>query len=42
MTRGAKAACVQVLSDNVPALRLYRRLGFGDELYRYHYRRKAA
>lgn len=42
ITQGARGACVQVVSDNARALRLYHRLGFGKELYRYHYRRKAA
>lgn len=34
----AEGACLQVLSDNAPALRLYAGLGFNHELYRYHYR----
>ncbi len=38
--RGVEAACLQVLADNVPALALYRSLGFNRELYRYHYRMK--
>ncbi|MDA0367406.1 MAG: GNAT family N-acetyltransferase [Proteobacteria bacterium] len=36
--QGARAACLQVLSDNLPAQALYRRLGFDRELYNYHYR----
>ena len=36
--RGAREAWLQVEADNVPALALYRSLGF-DEVYRYHYRR---
>jgi ribosomal protein S18 acetylase RimI-like enzyme len=35
---GATGACLQVLATNVSAIRLYERLGFGCELYRYHYR----
>jgi len=35
---GAEGACLQVACDNVPALALYRGLGFARELYRYHYR----
>jgi ribosomal protein S18 acetylase RimI-like enzyme len=34
---GAKAACLQVVAENWPAIKLYRKLGFGTELYRYHY-----
>jgi GNAT superfamily N-acetyltransferase len=34
----ATGACLQVLSDNAPAVRLYNALGFDRELYRYHYR----
>ena len=33
-----KGACLQVVSDNAPAIRLYESLGFVHELYRYHYR----
>lgn len=36
--RGAEEAWLQVEADNVPALALYRSLGFA-EVYRYHYRR---
>lgn len=39
-TAGAYWAAIQVVSDNVPAVNLYRSLGF-DEIYRYHYRRPA-
>lgn len=35
--RGAKRMYLQVAADNIPALRLYERLGF-VELTRYHYR----
>jgi ribosomal protein S18 acetylase RimI-like enzyme len=35
---GATGACLQVLATNVSAIRLYERLGFSCELYRYHYR----
>ncbi len=41
-TRGARAACLQVEAVNAPALALYRRIGLGGELYRYHYRRQPA
>jgi GNAT superfamily N-acetyltransferase len=34
----AEGACLQVVSDNAPAIRLYESLGFVHELYRYHYR----
>lgn len=37
---GADWAAIQVLVDNVPAVNLYRSLGF-EEVYRYHYRRPA-
>jgi ribosomal protein S18 acetylase RimI-like enzyme len=36
--RGAQGACLQVVANNTPAVRLYERMGFGRELYRYHYR----
>ena len=35
---GARGACLQVVSDNWPAIALYRQLGFEREVYRYHYR----
>jgi GNAT superfamily N-acetyltransferase len=35
---GAGGVCLQVLASNAPAIRLYERLGFHCELYRYHYR----
>jgi N-acetylglutamate synthase len=35
---GARAACLQVVASNAPAIALYKRLGFACELYRYHYR----
>ena len=37
-SNGAKAAFLQVQADNHPAVRVYERLGFDRELYRYHYR----
>jgi ribosomal protein S18 acetylase RimI-like enzyme len=36
--RGARGACLQVVATNAPAVRLYERIGFDRELYRYHYR----
>ncbi len=36
--RGATGACLQVLAENLAAIRLYADLGFDRELYRYHYR----
>ena len=38
---GARGACLQVVSANAPAIALYQKLGFGQELYRYHYRHRA-
>ena len=35
---GATGACLQVVAGNMSAIRLYERLGFTCELYRYHYR----
>ncbi len=35
---GASAVCLQVEASNLPAIALYRSLGFTRELYRYHYR----
>jgi len=37
---GTNWAAIQVLADNVPAVNLYRSLGF-EEIYRYQYRRPA-
>jgi ribosomal protein S18 acetylase RimI-like enzyme len=37
-THGATLAWLQVVKSNAPALHLYNRLGFGREIYRYHYR----
>ena len=37
-THGATLAWLQVVKTNAPALRLYNALGFGREIYRYHYR----
>jgi N-acetylglutamate synthase len=36
--QGGRAACLQVVAANAPARALYGSLGFGRELYRYHYR----
>jgi len=36
-TQGAKISCLQAVADNAPAQALYRKLGFGAELYRYQY-----
>jgi len=38
---GAEGACLQVVSANAPAIRLYEKLGFTHELYRYSYRTPA-
>jgi ribosomal protein S18 acetylase RimI-like enzyme len=38
---GAEAATLQVQAENAPALALYARLGFSNDLHRYHFRRKA-
>ncbi len=38
-SRGATAACLQVVADNPPARALYAGLGFDREVSRYHYRR---
>jgi ribosomal protein S18 acetylase RimI-like enzyme len=37
-SRGAGAGFLQVQADNHAAVRVYERLGFNRELYRYHYR----
>jgi RimJ/RimL family protein N-acetyltransferase len=37
--QGARAVGLQVQADNPSAQALYRRLGVGRELYRYHYRK---
>lgn len=37
--RHVRHACLQVVADNHPAVRLYQGLGFTTELYRYAYRR---
>ena len=39
LSRGAKSAYLQVVSDNAPAKAVYRRLGFSDS-YRYYFRLK--
>lgn len=38
---GATGACLQVVSENAPAIALYEAFGFSQELYRYHYRHRA-
>ncbi len=40
--RGAMVACLQVEATNAAALALYRNIGLGGELHRYHYRRQPA
>ena len=37
---GTEGACLEVEAGNLPALALYRAIGLGRELYRYHYRRQ--
>jgi len=39
-TQGAQAVCLQVEATNERGMRLYRRLGLRQELYRYDYRRE--
>ncbi len=41
-TEGCTQACLQVVSDNAPAIALYRKLGFGREIYSYRYYRPAS
>jgi ribosomal protein S18 acetylase RimI-like enzyme len=41
VANGASVACLQLMTDNEPALAFYRSLGFARELYRYHYACKA-
>jgi len=41
-TRGATQACLQVLTDNLAARRLYHKLGFSRELYSYGYFQRAS
>jgi GNAT superfamily N-acetyltransferase len=36
--QGIGAACFQVVADNDPAIALYKKIGFDQELYRYHCR----
>ncbi len=35
---GARQACLQVVEANLPARRLYARMGYSEPLYSYHYR----
>lgn len=37
INQGVAGACLQVVADNEPAIRLYRGMGFLRELYRYRY-----
>ena len=39
-SRGTQAVCLQVEATNERGMRLYRRLGLKQELYRYDYRRE--
>ncbi|MEN3950147.1 GNAT family N-acetyltransferase [Iodidimonas sp. SYSU 1G8] len=39
-SQGAAAVCLQVMADNVAGQALYRSLGMGEPVYRYHYRRQ--
>lgn len=41
INQGVEGACLQVVADNEPAIRLYRGMGFLRELYRYRYWRAA-
>ncbi len=41
-TCGAETSCLQVVADNAPGHALYRKIGFGVELYRYQYWRRPA
>ncbi len=40
--KGATLSCLQVEAENAPARRLYKKLGYETELYRYRYWRDAA
>lgn len=40
-THGARLAWLQVVKSNATAVHLYNTLGFGREVYRYHYRARA-
>lgn len=42
INQGVDGACLQVVADNAPAIRLYRDMGFLRELYRYRYWRMAS